>query len=356
MSKKKVIAQDRTLSIGMDVDSQKSQIVIMDYEYGEIHYEGKILHNEEHWHHLLERLVNCKIWACYEAGCIGFKLCRFLRSIGVDCQVVAPSKVPYSAENRKRKTDRRDALTIAKMFFDQPKAFVRIPTVEEEVDRQLIRTREQFIKDQKRIKQRIKSFLCYYQIRKPSDIGKCWEKKHIEWLRTYIFHHSAQRDCLDLLLDELEFTGKQIARLDRKIEELSKSEKYAAKCEKLCRQLDGVGILTAMTFLTEIFRPEDFKTPAALSSHIGLTPSEYSSGGRRRLGKITHWGPPHLRRILTEASWTWIRFDENARKRFWAIRAGKEPKKAIIAMARRLAIIMWAMIVKDEDYNYRWAA
>ena len=109
-----------------------------------------------------------------------------------------------------------------------------------------------------------------------------------------------------------------------------------------------------MAFLLEVFRPEDFPTAAKLASHLGLTQCEHSSGGRVRRGHITHWGPAHLRKLLVEAAWGWIRKDPQAMQRYLSIRSGKERKRAIVAMARRLAIAMWAMTVKEQDYNYRW--
>jgi transposase len=109
-----------------------------------------------------------------------------------------------------------------------------------------------------------------------------------------------------------------------------------------------------MAFLTEVFRPEDFQTSGKLSSHLGLVPTEWSSGGTVRHGHITRWGPTHLRRLLVEAAWVWVYRDENANRLYMKLCRGRLRKKAIVAMARRLATAMWAMMVKKEDYNFHW--
>jgi transposase len=125
----------------------------------------------------------------------------------------------------------------------------------------------------------------------------------------------------------------------------------------LLRHIPGVGLLTAMAFLLELFRPEDFATAEALACHVGFTCCEWSSGSRRRQGHITHFGPAILRRLFVEAAWTWVRKDPDARRCFEAISASSKRRKiAIVAMARRLAIVMWAMTVRQQDYAYRWAA
>jgi transposase len=81
---------------------------------------------------------------------------------------------------------------------------------------------------------------------------------------------------------------------------------------------------------------------------------EYSSGGKQRRGHITHWGPPALRRLLVEATWIWVSKDTQAQQRFHSIRAGKSPKVAIVGMARRLAVALWAMTVKKQEFAYHW--
>jgi transposase len=259
-------------------------------------------------------------------------------------------------ESRQQKTDRRDALSLAYLYFHAPKVFVRIPTETEEADRQLILSRYQVMKNRVRVMLRIRSFLLFHQIQKPKVSKTDWSRSYRLWLKSGPCPSQELNDCLQLYLDELEYLETLLHRVNEKIIALSRSDRYRRDCDRLISQIRGVGVLTAMTFLCEIFRPEEFLTAEALAAHVGLTPCEYSSGKRHRYGHITHWGPPHLRKILVEAAWAWVRKDEQARARYQTIRTGSKGKIAIIGMARRLAIIMWAMTVKEQDYQYRWAA
>jgi transposase len=356
MSKKRLIARERSVALGLDVDSKASALVVLDVTTGEILYESHISHSREDWLRFLQRLHQCRIWACYETGGIGFHLCRMLRSLGVDCKVVPVSKIPKAPESRQQKTDRRDALSLAQLYFHAPKSFVRIPTEAEEADRQIIRTRYQLMKDRVRTMLRIKAFLLFHNIQRPAGSKTDWSISYRRWLKSRPCPYQELNDCLQIYVDELDNLEALLHRLKEKILALSRTDRYRQACDRLTSQIPGVGPLTAMTFLCEIFRPEDFPTAEAMAAHVGLTPCEYSSGKRHRYGHITHWGPPHLRKLLVEAAWAWVRKDEQARERYQSIRAGSKGKIAIIGMARRLAIIMWAMTVKEQDYQYRWAA
>jgi transposase len=356
MSAKRIIAQDRSVALGLDVDYQTSALVVLETSNGEVLHEGRLPHDPEAWLHLLERLPQCKIWACYETGGIGFYLCRMLCSLGVDCHVVPVSKIPKAPESRQQKTDRRDAMSLAQLYYHAPRTFVRVPSEQEEADRQLIRTREQLLKDRMRVQLRIKAFLVFHHVSMPPGLKVNWSSAYRRWLQSRPSREELLNDLLQVLLDQLKFLEKHTQQVNRKIIALSRTERYREACHRLVSQIHGVGLLTAMTFLCEVFRPHEFKTAEALAAHVGLTPCEYSSGKRHRYGHITHWGPPHLRKMLIEAAWTWVRKDAQARQRFLSLRAGCKPKIAIVAMARRLAIVLWAMTVKEQEYQYHWAA
>jgi transposase len=356
MSRTNVIAEGQKLAMGLDVDYQTSAVVVLHTATGEVLYEGRLPHQQARWQRFLTRFPGCELWACYETGGIGFHLCRMLRSLGVNCQVVPVSKIPKTPESRQQKNDRRDAMSLAQLYFHPPKTFVRIPTEAEEADRQLIRTRDQMIKNHTRCMQRIKALLVYHQISRPPGIRANWGKAFRQWLHSNPGSSVELNRCLTVYLEELEQLERLIESLTASITALSTTDRYRPACDRLCNQLDGVGRLTAMAFLLEVFRPHEFGSAEAIASHLGLTPCEYSSGKRHRYGHITHWGPPHLRKLLVEASWAWVRKDQDAYRRYQQIRASSKRKIAIVAMARRLAIVMWAMTVKEQNYHYRWAA
>jgi len=355
MGTKKLICSGSQISLGIDVDSRTAYLVALNTQTGEIVDERRMNHDFDTWKNFLDRFENSKIWACYEAGGTGFGLYRTLVSLGVDCRIIAPTQVAKAAENKVVKNDRRDAVMLANMYFHPPQRFVRVPSLQEENDRELIRTREQLIRTQVCLKNRIKAKLRFHGIFPPQGPGKDWNRQYWDWIRDCTQSDSSLRFCLSRLLDQLENVIEQIKALTKAIRDLSRTEHYRENCDRLCT-IRGVGPLTAMAFLLEVFRPEDFETPRQLASHLGFAPRQYSSGKSNHMGHITRWGPTHLRRYLVEATWIWVAKDPQARKRFQSLKAGKLTKIAAVAMARRLAIIMWAMTVKAEDYNYRWAA
>lgn len=350
MSKFKVIARDRALAIGLDVDTETSYACVLDAETGQPLFDGRIKHDPDAWDRLLARLPGCRVWACYEAGSIGFWLCRRLREHGVDCKVVAPSLVLKAPEAKQRKNDRQDAVSLARLYWNPPRSWVRVPSEQEEADRQLIRTRDQLMNDRTRQMNRIKALLRYYDLRPDASVKGGWSKSFRHWLATCACRPPV-RIALDVLLAELAGIEQQVDVLKKAIDEMNRSDAHRDKVDRLC-QISGVGSLTAHAFVTELFRPEDFTNGRQVASKLGLTPSEWSSGHSVRHGHITHWGPPHLRKLLVEAAWTWVFRDPAAARRYGRIRAGKARKIAIVAMARKLAVIMWTLLVNEQDYHY----
>jgi transposase len=174
----------RTISLGLDVDSETVMVVALDLSNGIIEFEGRLRYDEASWSKFQKRFEGCRIWAVYEAGPVGFGLCRMLRSLGIECEVVAPSAVPKSPVSKQTKTDRRDALALAQLSIYRPRSFVRIPTEQEEADRQLVRTRYQLQKDRVRVMTRIRSQLLNYGIRPPYRMA-LWTRRYRAWLRTF---------------------------------------------------------------------------------------------------------------------------------------------------------------------------
>jgi transposase len=353
MTRKDVLAAACSISAGLDVDRHGSAVILLDPRSGEIVYEGRLAHDRRTWQRFLNRLPGCRITAFYEAGPMGYTLCRRLHSLGVDCRVVAPSQVPKASNLQQTKTDRRDAFTLAQLYFHPPRSFVRVPDEQEEARRQLVRLREQLLEDKQRVMRRIKSLLLNYGFDPPADSGKSWSKAWRQWLRDLDPGFEELRFTLDVMLDELDSIEQQLERINERLRQLAKHPDYREAANRLMK-IPGVGPLLTMTFLLELFRPEEFASAEALAAHCGLTPCEYSSGGKQRRGHITRWGPPALRRLLVEATWIWVSKDSQAQHRFQTIRAGKSPKVAVVGMARRLAVALWAMTVKKQEFAYHW--
>ena len=284
----------------------------------------------------------------YEAGPTGFGLCRRLRTAGFAADVVAPSRTP-SSSGRRTKCDRRDSEQLAFLLGKEMLTPVYVPTPKEEADRQLVRRRDQVMGWVRRVKSQIKSLLLQHGIEEPAGLAY-WSRASVQALRDLSLG-PAMRQVVDSLLDELASAAAQRDRLSRQVSDLAATPRHAAAAA-LLRHVPGVGLVTAMTFLTELPRPERFGRPTQLGSYLGLAPLVRQSGETEHRGPIMKAGNRRLRTILIEAAWQWIRYDPAARTRYDHLKQNtKSGYKAITGVARRLGILLWHLVSTGEVYE-----
>jgi transposase len=235
----------------------------------------------------------------YEAGPTGYGLARALQAAGVGCVVAAPGKIERPAQD-KLKTDRRDAERVLRLLMIDALHPVRVPTVEEEALRDLVRAREDIRGDLMRARQRLSKLLLRHDILY-EDTASTWTQRHRSWLRAQDLGGGAQATLLDYLgaIDALELRRDQ---LEQTIRELVPSSPFAQTIARL-RCLRGIDTLSAVGLAAEIGDFERFARAGQLMSYLGLVPSENSTGETRRQGAITKTGPRHARRLLVEAAW-----------------------------------------------------
>lgn len=284
----------------------------------------------------------------YEAGPVGFGLVRRLRAAGFDADVIAPSKIP-TLPGAEPKSDRLDGRKLAMFALKGLLQPVRVPTEQEEADRQVVRLREQLVRKLRSVRQQIKAFLLQHGLREPVGLTH-WSGAAVEALRDLDLG-TELRFCLDVLLDELGHAKMQVVVVTRRMEELTRSERHQRTIEVL-QTVPGVGPVTAMTFRTELHEPERFTDPSHVARMAGLAPQVLQSGATRREGRLLKSGNARLRTVLVEAAWRWVAADEVAASRYRRIAAKTgSGKKAIVAMARRLAILLWRMSVRGAAYR-----
>lgn len=284
----------------------------------------------------------------YEAGFSGFYLYRKLVDAGYRCTITPPNRIPSSRD--KVKTDKRDAEKLARYLAGGLLKTVFVPSPSTEADRQLLRLRHSYQKKLTRVKNQIKSHLHLYGItRSPEGVNK-WTKRYLAWFDSIEFAQANLRCVLDNYLIEYRFLREQIATTTKRIRALAKSEQYK-KHFNLIVPCKGVGLITAMTFLLEAPEMSRFASSDHFASYLGLTPSQFSSGEHIRLGHITREGNAHLRRALIESSWTVIRYDPFLYEKYARIRSkGTNGKKAIVAVARSLAIRLRRCLLDENPY------
>ena len=263
---------------------------------------------------------------CYEAGPCGYGQYRQLRGMGHECVVVAPSLIPRRPGDH-IKTDRRDALSLSRLFKNGELTPVWVPDEAQEAMRDLERCREDFKHAERRVRQRLTSFL----MRHGRHYGgrSRWSQAHFRWLETQRFSQPAQQIVFQEYVDAVQEAQARIKGLDQAL--LHALEDWSREDEtRGLMALRGVNTLTAITTLAELGDLTRFDSPRQLMAFVGLVPSEHSSGSRRQRGAITKAGNAHVRRVLVEAAWCY-RFP--ARKTAILQRRAEKTAPAIQAIA-----------------------
>jgi transposase len=284
----------------------------------------------------------------YEAGPTGFGLVRKLRGGGLKADVIAPSKIP-TMPGPEAKSDRLDCRKLAVFAQKGLLRPVRVPTEQEEADRQVVRLREQLARKLRVAQQQIKAFLLQHGIAEPAGLTH-WTAAAVDALRQMALQPEL-RFCLDVMLDERRHALEQVARATKRLEGLAEADRHRATVSAL-RTVPGVGPITAMTFRVELHEPGRFGDGGQVARMIGLAPQVLQSGPTRREGRLLKSGNARLRTVLIEAAWRWVAGDAVAARKYRRLVASTgNGKKAIVGMARRLAILLWRLSLSGEPYR-----
>ena len=284
----------------------------------------------------------------YEAGPTGYTLVRELRGSGFQADVIAPSKM-LVLPGPEAKSDRLDCRRLAMFAAKSLLRSVRVPTPQEEADRQMVRLREQFVRKHRTVRQQIKSFLLQHGMAEPEGLTH-WSVAAVRALRELELL-SELRFCLDMLLDELAHAHAQLKRVTKELGTLARCERHQAAVRVL-RSVRGVGLITAMTYRTELVAPERFTDGRQVARMLGLAPQIKESGETRQGGRLLKSGNARVRTVLVEAAWRWVAGDDTAAKRYRRLVANTgSANKAIVGMARRLGVLLWRLSVKGELYR-----
>lgn len=236
---------------------------------------------------------------CYEAGPTGFGLCRSLRKAGMDCIVVAPSLVPGKPGDRV-KTDRRDARKLTHFLRSGDLTEVHVPDEAVEAVRDLERARDDAKRAERVARHQLEKFLLRHDRHWE---GTTWTRKHRDWIRSQKFVYPAQQRVLVDYLKAVEDLTERVTGLTANLAELVRDTVLAPLVHAI-QAFRGMSLVSAVTIAAEVGGDLGrFATAGQFMSYVGLTPSEDSTGKRRRQGAITRCGNGHMRRILVEAAW-----------------------------------------------------
>jgi transposase len=284
------------MSVGLDVHARSVVGCAIDERSGEVHrrrfgYEPAAVIS---W---VASLPQPAV-VTYEAGPSGFGLARLLAAAGIECVVAAPSKLQRPTGDRV-KTDARDALHLARLLRLDEIVEVRVPSIEQESARDLVRAREDNRGELMAARHRLSKLLLRHGI--VYDGKQAWTGAHDAWLRRQRFEHPGLQAAFEADYEAVQQIGARRDRLDRLIEQMAAASDYAPVVRRLgC--LRGVSTLTGFALAVEIGDWDRF-TGATIGAFLGLVPSEHSSGQSRSQGSITKTGNTHARRLLVEAAW-----------------------------------------------------
>lgn len=358
---------DTTLFVGLDTDKRQIDVALADpLPGGEVRYWGQIANEPAALARLIKKLRGRgrELLVCYEAGPCGYGIYRRLNAMaGVVCVVVAPSLTPRRPGVR-IKTNRRDAVMLARLLRAGELSAAWVPDVPHEAMRDLVRAREAAVSDLLRCRQRISSFLLRQEV---GYQGKAWTKKHRVWLGQLVLALPAHELMFGELLNALDEAQARRDRLSEHIADLVPDWSLAWLVEAL-QALRGYALINAVTLAAEIGDPRRFETPRQLMAYLGMVPSEHSTGNRQRRGGLTKTGNARARRALIEAAWNYTRpsrrrdprrdcaavtpeltaIAEKARHRLsrryrLLCQRGKSPQIAIAAIARESLGFVWAI-------------
>lgn len=348
ISNNKINIKEKMISIGIDVHKTSWRVTAINA--GEIILAITISKpNYSKLSRILTRLEENTVRVAYEAGPSGFDLYDKLTADGIECLVVPPSLIPTESGNRV-KTDPRDSLKLARLLESNMLKKVWVLTPEERAHRQLVRTRRQISDHRCDVMRQIKSLLLFNSIDIPFESSRHWHTPFIKWLKSIEFGNEYLARSLGALIDLYEYLTAEKKHLTQEVLQLAHIEKYARRVD-LLKTVPGIGTLSAMEILVELQDINRFQTAEELASYLGLTPSQYSSGERVRMGHITHAGNDRVRTTLVECCWILIWKDPVMGARYENIKRRRGGKRAITAIARKLSACIRRMLIDEAPYT-----
>jgi len=353
--------------IGLDVHKADISVGIANADRGEASYYGMIENKAPACLKIAKKLSKGEeaVLFCYEAGPCGYEVYRHLTKAGYDCVVIAPSLIPKKSGDRV-KTDRRDAMSLARLLRAGELTPIWVPDKEQEAVRDLTRAREDMKAMERQSRQRLGGFLLRHGKMYPGQSK--WTKTYFQWLESLRFETAAQQIVFQEYIDIVKDAQQRVAAMEEEMRKALTGWTLKPIVDGLMA-LRGVDLIAAMTIIAELGDITRFESPRQLMAHLGLVPSEHSSGQRQKRGGITKTGNGHVRRVLVEASWSYrlpARKTAHLRKkaekasktvqeiawkaqkrlcsRYWyLVHKGKLPVESCTAVARELAGFIWAI-------------
>jgi transposase len=354
--------------VGLDTSKLRHAVAIAeDGRTGEVRFLGEIENTEAATVKLVKKLSarHRRLTFCYEAGPTGYDLYRLLKSLGHDCLVAAPSLIPRKPGDRV-KTNRRDALSLAKLLRAGELTAVWVPDARHEAMRDLTRAREEAVADLTSKRQQVLSLMLRLGRRYTGK--RTWTQMHMNWLARQKLDHAEQRIAFEEMLLAVREAQQRVQRLEQAIRAALPDWSLAPVVTALMA-MRGFDLVAASALVAEIGDLSRFATARELMGYLGLVPSEHSTGAKVYRAGISNAGNRRARRILVECAWSyrhpprlgkeklaraaaappavreiaWKAQGRLAARYRALIRKGKKPTVVVTAIARELSGFIWAI-------------
>lgn len=339
----------KTIYVGIDVHQK-------DYQVAKV-YEGLSLGNHRMnagaagvINHLRSHYPGAHFKCVYESCAWGFELQRRLSNAGMDCIIVNAADVATTNKEKRRKTDKVDALKLARQLASGDLKAIHVPDETLQKQRNLVRYRDRLVSDLNRSKNRIKSLLKFQGIQTPPEyIKNNWNRNFIIWIEEQGTKDPLLGETLSLMITQYKLLRELLLNTQRKLRELGKTQ--FSKKIKLATSVPGIGATTAMHFVLEVGEMNRFRGFDALNDFIGFCPDTDSSGETDRDRGITTRRNKKLRSLLIEAAWIAIRVDPAMTESYQALCKRMRPTNAIIRIARKLLRRLRAVLLTGIEYQ-----
>ena len=340
----------KTIFVGIDIHKKDWQVALS--------YEGITLENfrmsansSQFISHLRRGYPGASFRCVYESCAWGFTLQRQLTAAGIECIVVHAGDVPGSNKEKLNKTDKVDALRLARHHAAGLLEGVHVPDEELQKERNLIRFRKRLVGDLNRCRNRLKSLFKYQGIDIPEKLDKSkWSRNFIIWIEEQAENDPALKDVILLMLEEVKQLRGILLKTEKKLKELTCTGRYSENLDVL-RATPGIGPTTGMLFLMEIGDIRRFRTFDQLNSFVGFYPGSNSSGEKDKDTGISKRKHKQLRTALVESAWEAIRKDPALMDAYQQLCKRMKGSEAIIRIARKLLRRMRAVLLKKQKYE-----
>jgi transposase len=331
---KKIDFTGKDLFIGLDVH-KKSWSVTVTVDGMEHKTYTQPPDPEALFNYLQRNFPGGSFHSAYEAGFCGYDIHRRLNSLGIENIVINAADIPTTQKDKLQKRDPVDSRKLARSLEKGSLHGIHVFDRNEEELRTLNRTRFYLMRDFRRSKNRIKSFLQYYGIPIPLEYdNNQWTLKFVSWLKQIKMQTQSGNDAFSSLILSFEYHRKQLLDLSRQIRQ--RIREYDKELYLLLRTISGIGPLTASALITELGDINRFKNIDQLSSYVGLVPRIRESGETTHTGGITFRCNTFLRTLLIESSWQAIRMDPALMQYYHNHVVNSKGHKVVIKVARKL--------------------